>query len=330
MRARHQELRAFLASRSEVELAALVQAGRAGSVGVGGGPVVLDVNGVPVFAKRIPLTDRELTHRRSTANLFGLPLFCQYGIGSPGFSAWRELAANMIVTDGVLAGETESFPLLYHWRILPGRPPVAAEHADIDMTVAALDGHPAVRARLEALASASCSLVLFCEYIPCPLLSWLREDPAGKAGTVEQQLSHIVDFLRGRALLHMDGHFGNMVTDGEQIYLTDFGLATSPRFDLSAAERDFVQHNLTHDAGYAAMQLVNWLVTAVCGVAVPASGGPVARNQYVIRCADGHVPDGVPPAVAAILTRHAAGAATMNSFYWSLFGGDIHAEYPGL
>ena len=328
-RARHQRLQAFFASCSDVELAALVEAGRAGSVGVGGEPVVLDVNSVPVFAKRIPLSDREITHPHSTANLFGLPLFCQYGIGSPGFSAWRELAANMIVTDGVLAGETESFPLLYHWRLLPGRPPVAAGYADIDVTVAELDGHPAVRDRLEALASASCSLVLFSEYIPRPLPGWLREDPAGKADAVEEQLSHIVDFLRGRALLHMDGHFGNMVTDGERIYLTDFGLATSPRFDLSAAERDFVQRNLTHDAGYAAMQLVNWLVTAVCGVAVPASGDPAARNRYVIRCADGHVPDGVPPAVAAILTRHAAAAATMNSFYWSLFGGDVHAEYPG-
>lgn len=282
-------LRAFFASCSDAELAALVAAGRAGSVGVGGGSVVLDVNGVPVFAKRIPLTDRELARPRSTANLFGLPLFCQYGIGSPGFSAWRELAANMIVTEGVLAGETASFPLLYHWRLLPGRPPVAAEHAGIDAAVAALDGHPAVRSRLEALASASHSLVLFCEYIPCPLLRWLDEDPAGKASTVEQQLSHIVEFLRGRELLHMDGHFGNMVTDGERIYLTDFGLATSPCFDLSAPERDFTQRNFTHDAGYAAMRLVNWLVTAICGVAVPASGSPAARNQYVRRCADGHI-----------------------------------------
>jgi hypothetical protein len=78
------------------------------------------------------------------------------------------------------------------------------------------------------------------------------------------------------------------------------------------------------------MQLVNWLVTAVCGVAMPASGGQAARNQYVSRCANGHIPDGLPPAVAAILTRHAPAAARMNSFYWSLFGGDVHAEYPGL
>jgi hypothetical protein len=328
-RARHDRLSALLASCDDLELAALIDTGWASGVGVGGGSATLDVAGVPVFAKSVPLTDREFARPRSTANLFDLPMFCQYGIGSPGFNAWRELAANMIVTDAVLAGETELFPLLYHWRVLPGRPPVAAEHADIDTAVAALDNCPAVRARLESLAAASRSLVLFCEYIPYPMLGWLRENPMSKANAVEQQLSQTVDFLRGRGLLHMDGHFGNMRTDGTRIYLTDFGLATSPRFDLSAAERDFVQRNAMHDTDYAAMRLVNWLVTAVCGVAEPASGPPVARNAYVLRCAAGDIPAGVPPSVAAILTRHAAAAARMNSFYWSLFGGDVRAEYPG-
>jgi hypothetical protein len=53
-------------------------------------------------------------------------------------------------------------------------------------------------------------------------------------------------------------------TDGERVYLTDSGPATSPHFDLSAAERDFAARHATHDAGYAAMRLVNWLVTDVC------------------------------------------------------------------
>ena len=303
--------------------------GRVNRVGVGGGSAVLDVDGVPVFAKRVPLTDRELAHPGSTANLFELPTFCQYGIGGPGFNGWRELAANIIVTDAVLAGETQSFPVLYHWRVLPGRSPVAAEHADIDTVVAALGGCSAVRARLEALAAASCSLVLFCEYLPCSIVDWLRENPAGKAATVERQFSQIVLFLRGQGLLHMDGHFGNMRTDGTRIYLSDFGLATSPHFDLSAAERDFVERHATYDAGYAAMRLVNWLVTDVCGIPVPDNGGPVARNEYVLQCAAGRIPDDVPPVVATILTRHAPTAATMNAFFWRLFDGDIHAEYPG-
>jgi hypothetical protein len=323
----HHKVAASLGSRSDVELAAVVGTGHVISVGVGGGSELLDVDSVPVFTKRIPLTDREVDHSGSTANLFDLPMCCQYGIGGPGFNAWRELAANIVVTDAVLAGETQSFPILYHWRVLPGRSPVAAEHADIEAVVTAHGGSPAVRARLEALAAATCSLVLFCEYIPHPITDWLRKNPADKAVAVERQLAEIVTFLRDRELLHMDGHFGNIRTDMERIYLSDFGLALSPQFDLSSAERDFTARHVTHDAGYAAMRLVNWLVTDVCGV---PSGDPVAHNEYVRQCAARRIPDDVPPTVAEILTRHAPAAAKMNDFYGRLFHGDFHAEYPDL
>ncbi|QFU86387.1 serine/threonine protein phosphatase [Amycolatopsis sp. YIM 10] len=313
---RHDRVSARLASLGDDDLVALLDAGRAVGVGVGGGSAVVDVGGVPVFAKRVPLTDLELAHPRSTANLFGLPALCRYGIGSPGLNAWRELAANLIVTEAVLAGETGAFPLLHHWRVLPGRPPIAEDYADLDAAAARLGGSRAIRARFEALAAASSSLVLLCEYLPYPLVDWLAEDPAGKAATVERQLTEIVTFLRDRGLLHMDGHFGNMRVDDGRLFLVDFGLVTSPRFDLSADERDFVRRNAGHDAEYAAMRLVNWLVTDLCGVE-----GIPARNEYVRRCAAGHRPAGVPAEVAAIITRHAAAAARMNGFYWKLFNG---------
>ncbi|WP_228538107.1 serine/threonine protein phosphatase [Nocardia sp. XZ_19_385] len=245
---RHRELSAFLASRSDIQLAELLHTTSSSSVGVGGGSSVVEVDGVPVFAKAIPLTDRELAHPSSTANLFELPVFCQYGISGPSFNAWRELAANIVVTDAVLAGETQSFPMLYHWRVLPGRSPIAAEHSDIDRVVAAQGGCAAVRARLEALAAAASSLVLFCEYIPYSMPEWLRENPADKATAVARQLSEIVAFLDERQLLHMDGHFGNIRSDGERIYLSDFGLVTSPHFDLSTAERVFAERHASHDA----------------------------------------------------------------------------------
>jgi hypothetical protein len=298
-----------LAAATDDDLTALMATGTAGEPGVGGGSVVFDLDGEPVFAKRIPLTDRELASPRSTANLFDVPLYCQYGVISPGFNAWRELAANEILTG------TGSFPRLLHWRVLPGRSPVAGEHADIDAVVATLGGSPAVRARLEALAAATHSLVLFSEYIPHALYDWLRHDPASKAELMEQQLTHIVAVLRDHELLHMDGHFGNLRTDGERLVLTDFGLVTSPRFDLSVAEHAFVRRNATHDADYAAMRLVNWLATEVCGV----SRVPAARNEFVAWCATGGVPRNVPPHVAAIIARHAPAAARSNSLYWQLF-----------
>jgi hypothetical protein len=326
-RIRFDAMSAFLASHSDTDLSALVDGAPPGEVGVGGGSAMAVADGVPVFVKRIPLSDLELARPRDTANLFDLPLFCQYGIGGPGFGAWRELAANLTVTEAVLAGETRSFPLLFHWRVLPGRPAIPAEHADIDAAVARMGDNAAVRTRLEALATASHSLMLFFEHLPLPLLSWLREDPAARAEPLERQLFELVTFLRDADLLHMDGHFGNARTDGEQIYLTDFGLATSTRFDLSDGERDFVARHLTHDAGYAAMQLVNWLATIACEI--PAPGGTLARNEFVRRCAAGSIPGGTPPAVAEILGRHAPAAARMNDFYWQLFGGDVGAEYPG-
>lgn len=319
----YDRLSSRLASCGDDELAGLVGAGPDAQVGIGGGSRVVHIGQTPVFVKRIPLTERELAHPRRTANLFDLPLFCQYGIASPGFGAWRELSANEIVTDAVLTGRTTAFPLLFHWRVLPGRPPIPDEHADIDATVAALGNSDAVRGRLEALAAASCSLVLFQEYLPSPLRDRLSADPVGTAAMLERQLAGIVGVLREERLLHMDGHFGNMRFDQGRVCLTDFGLATSPRFELSPAEREFVSRNGSHDAGYATMVLVNWLVTAVCGPRVPAE-----RNAYVRRCADGLVPEDVPPPVAAILARHAADAARMNDFYWSLFGGDVHAPYP--
>ncbi|WP_238815302.1 serine/threonine protein phosphatase [Nocardia brasiliensis] len=319
-----QRISAMLASCGDFELVELVDTGRVINVGVGGGATLIEVDGVPVFAKRIPLTDRELAEPGSTANLFDLPMFCQYGIGGPGFNAWRELAANIIVTDAVLAGETRSFPILYHWRVLPGRAPIADEHADIDAVVTAQGNSPAVRARLEALAAAPSSLVLFSEYIPHPITDWLREDPAGKAAAVEEQFSEIVTFLRDRGLLHMDGHFGNMRTDTERIYLTDFGLALSADFDLSDSERLFVEQHACYDADYAAMRLVNWLVT---DIPMLPSGSPITRNEYVLQCAGGHIPPDVPPAIAAIVARHAPAAAKMNAFIWKLFDGEVHAGY---
>jgi hypothetical protein len=302
----------------------LLAAGTDVGVGVGGGATVLEVDGLPVFAKRVPLTERERERPHSTANLFGIPHCCQYGagkVGSPGFSAWRELAANRIITSAVLGGETECFPLLCHWRVLPGRPPVADEHADIDAAVAAWDGHPAVRARLTALAEATHSLLLCFECLPMSLADRLVTDPLSQADAVEADLFEIVAVLRRHELLHFDGHLGNLRADTERIYLTDFGLVTSPRFELSPAERAFVHRHTTYDADHAAMRLVNWLVTTGLGLT-----GPAERNEYVRRCAAG-TPADLPPAAAAVVARHAPAAVRMNELYWRLFDGDLQAEY---
>jgi hypothetical protein len=147
-------------------LGELVETAEPAGSGIGGSAAVLEIGGNPVFAKRIPLTELETRpeNRRSTANLFGLPVFYQYGVGSAGFGAWRELAAHLMTTHWVLANRCAGFPVLYHWRILPGAPPIPDEHANLDGIVEYWHGSPAVRARINALSRASASLVLFLEH----------------------------------------------------------------------------------------------------------------------------------------------------------------------
>jgi hypothetical protein len=331
--ARYATVSGALALRSDLDLGRLVAGARHLGHGIGGTSARLDVAGVPVFVKRIPLSDRERLpeNLRSTANLFDLPPFCQYGVGGhPGFGVWRELAANTLTTGWVLAARTEAFPLLYHWRVLPGAPPLTDELADIDRAVAYWAGSPAVRDRINAAATATASLVLFLEYIPESLTDWLSAqlargpDAIARAATlVERHLRQDLPAMNDAGLLHFDAHFGNILTDGHRLYLADLGLATSTRFDLTPAEAVFVAHHRTHDVSYALTHLVNWLVTNVCRVAVLPD-----RNAYIRRCATGTQTIDAPPPIAAIIHRHAPVAALVNDFYWHLFGTSRTTPYP--
>jgi hypothetical protein len=78
-----------------------------------------EICGFPVFVKRLPLTDEEKERPDDTSNIFGLPNFYHYGVGSAGFGAFREVAGHLKATDWVLDGAIESFPLLYQRRVIP-------------------------------------------------------------------------------------------------------------------------------------------------------------------------------------------------------------------
>jgi hypothetical protein len=319
-----------LALLSDHQLARLVDGAELVGHGIGGLSAVTDVAGTPVFVKRIALTDLERRPENvmSTANLFGMPEFCQYGVAGAGFGAWRELAANAMTTGWVLAGRTAAFPLLYHWRVLPGAPPPAAELADVERVVAYWEGSSAVRERINALAAASASVVLFLEYIPDNVADWLAAADGTGVGMVAERLLDGAAFLAANGLLHFDAHFGNIRTDGRRLYFTDLGLATSLRFDLSAGESAFARRHANHDVAYAMTQLVNWLVRNVCGVPVPATGGPVERNDYIRRCARSTQVIDAPPQATALINRYAPVAVVINDFYWQLFGGRPATPYP--
>ena len=333
---RYGDVSTALALLDDRQLGRLVAAAPAVGSGVGGTSALLEIAGAPVFVKRIPLTDleRDPDNVMSTANLFGLPAFCHYGVvavAGPGGGAWREVAANTMATNWVLAEQSEAFPLMYHWRVLPGAMPPPEEHADIERVVAYWGGSAAVRRRLEALGQASASVVLFLEFLPHRLDTWLSSQlaagpdaVAAACARVERSLRANVAFMNASGLLHFDAHFRNVLTDGHRVYLADFGLASSPRFDLSDDERDFLARNASHDACYAVRELLNWMVANIVGIPAPAE-----RNEYLRRCAAGDRPTGLPEPVAELISRHAPAVAIMNDFYWNLFGVSRETPYPG-
>ncbi|MEV0738050.1 protein kinase family protein [Streptomyces sp. NPDC050549] len=313
----HSDTATSLALLSDHELAELVEAGTPLGSGIGGRSALIEVDGRRVFVKRMPLTDveRRPENVRSTANVFGAPSFCHYGIGalpSPGFGVWRELAVHEMTTNWVLSDRFPGFPLLHHWRVLPDPEQwLPDELADVERTVAYWGTG---REHIEALRTASASLTLFMEHLPHTLHDWLpgrlrTGDADAACALVEQGLEAVTGFLREQQLLHFDVHFRNILTDGQQLYLADYGLALSPRFRLTADERDFYNHHLHYDRAYAFSYLVHWLVVDQYGY------GRVEREDFIRACADGgRRPEGIPSAVAELISRYAQLGTTVGDF----------------
>ncbi|MFD4997892.1 protein kinase family protein [Streptomyces buecherae] len=301
--------------------------------GIGGRSAGLEVEGVPVFVKRVPLTERELRpeHARSTANLFGLPTWYQYGVGSAGFGAWRELATHTLTTRWVLADAYQGFPLTYHWRVLPDTPPegFVAEFGGIDGAVAHWEGSPAVRARLEAIGRAPASLVLFLEYVPHTLAGWLDERRGAPAAGghdpllewVEGELAHGAAFLRARRVVHFDAHFANVLTDGDLLYFADFGLALSSRFTLSVDESRFLTEHLAYDHAYTASHLLRHHVLADL-----RDGGEYRR--FLRDWLAGRPRPVVSAARGALVDRHARVALLLHDFHHDLLTVSKRTPFP--
>jgi len=260
----HERLAKSLVALTDAELTDLIGPARQLHSGIGGKSSLLEIDGIAVFVKRIPLTDleREPENYLSTRNLFALPLFYQYRLGSAGFGAWRELAALQKTTDWVKSGQCLEFPLLRHWRVLPetvaveSKEPVPSDY--LEETVAYWDNSAAVKNRLEALQTASASLVLFLEYVPQTLLDGLnlelmaggeRSEIAVQA--IDQILKQVTDFTSANSFVHFDAHFENIQFEKHEkpntLFFSDFGLALAADFDLSSEEIEFLERHKHYD-----------------------------------------------------------------------------------
>ncbi|WP_407700270.1 BUD32 family EKC/KEOPS complex subunit [Streptomyces beihaiensis] len=333
--AAHAAVGSRLSLLSDRRLADAVAGAPTAGAGIGGRSGELDVGGVRVFVKRVPLTDVELRPRwlRSTANLFGLPPHYQYGVGSAGFGAWRELAAHALTTGWVLEGAWAGFPLLHHWRVLPDTPPdgFVDEFGGVEGAVAHWDGSPSVRRRLEAIGGSSFSLVLFLEHLPRTLADWLgdlRTACGADAGAwargcawVEDELVRGTEFMSARGMVHFDTHFHNLLTDGHRVYFADFGLASSRDFELCARERAFLAGHLVYDRSYAPSHLLRHHLPE------DVRGGR-EHGAFLREWARGRRPDGVPPEIGALVERHVRHAVVLDDFHRRLLHQSRTTPFP--
>ncbi|MEV4615570.1 protein kinase family protein [Kitasatospora sp. NPDC049258] len=298
-------------SRLDVRRLEKLLAGAA-PVGGDGRATRMEVDGLPVLVRRVPLTDPELLAGNvlSTADLFGLPEACHYGVDSPGSGAWRELAAHSTATDWVLMDQAQGFPLLYHWRVLPDQDaPDLLDPGEAERMLDRWAGAPGVRARVEQLGRASHSVLLFLEHIPLTLPQWLADRTAEGGAAAEsawaaaqQGLDAATAFLRAQGLVRFDAGPDHLGTDGHRLYLTGFGLALHERFALSPQEARFLREHLDHDRACAAARLV--------------------------RCAELTAPEARPGAATAVLDRYAAVAAVLEDFHRRLRQEGPQAPYP--
>lgn len=325
--ARYAALHGPLSSIKDQQLTQTVAAAAPHSVGIGGRTAQLTMSGIPVFVKRIPLTDLELQprHAGSTANIFELPTYYQYGLGSAGFGAWRELTAHTITTDWVLGRKYAGFPLLYHWRVLPDTAPsgFADEFGGVAGAAGRWDGLPAVHRRLAAIRQSSHSLTLFLEHVPHTVADWLaaHRRPGVVHSWLAQALARGASFLSAQKFVHFDAHFANILTDGQGIYFGDMGLALSREFDLSPEEVDFLARHRSYDHCYVENQLLgHYLAEYVRD-----------SEQYETFLHDwiaGSRPANIPPELAALLDQHAQPAAILSQFHRNLLNNSRQTPFP--
>jgi serine/threonine protein kinase len=252
-RARYAAVSASLRDRDPMEFLALEMNDE--TLNVWSTTGVTYIGDEPVFVKRVPLTAIECARRQSTRNHFNLPTFYQYGVGSAGFGAFRELAALQVATDWVLNGESAGFPLLYHHCVLPARPGVWRNRMTLEGYVRYWASNDAIERMIHARLAADHELWLFMEFVPFTVFDWLMPANQAQVDTVIAQFSEAIEVLGRHGFVHFDTHLGNMVTDGTTLHLADFGLALGPEFELTARERTFLDEHRHYDLGLALFSL---------------------------------------------------------------------------
>ena len=322
-RRRHELSAAWLERASDDELVGLLSSSRL--LQVGHAEVRLPQDAGRVFVKLVPITEIELASRNrgTTTNLFGLPTYYQYRIGSYGFGAWRELEVHRVANEWVLSGQCGRFPLLHHWRVLP----VVSTGYDDRRELRLWGDCPAINERVSAIDDATSSAVLFLECFPTTLGAQLRQqlptisNPAALVTEIEGTLKDLLAFIHARGVLHLDAHLENVLTDGSQVYLADYGLAVSRGFELSPAEVRFFEAHQNFDLCTVINGLVHALVTSY------DSRADWRQTLREVEAGTHGTLATAPDAVRTYLVERAPLALAVGDFYGRLLA-DLTTPYP--
>lgn len=324
----HVHLSNSLACISSKELKRILASGKPLHNGIGGSSVKIDIEGCPVFVKKIPLTKHELEadNYQSTANIFNLPSCYQYGVGSSGFGAWRELGAHIMTTNWVIAQQCQHFPIMYHWRIQQDNPKKGLSYAEkkcLEKEIIYWENNSEINQRIRAHLLATHYIYLFIEFIPSHLSQWLNRILKGNENetiktikSVDQQIQDINIYMQTQGFLHMDAHFENILTDGDTIYYSDFGLALSNKFDLTNQEILFMQNNASYDYANASCNLIHCILANLLG------------NEITFRDYHDKKTASLTKSFDSLIQKHLAIALLMGDFYSSVQK-DKSTSYPG-
>lgn len=250
----------------DAEVRALVDAAEPIGVGIGGTTRTPHISGTPVFVKQLPITRSEETDPTATFDHAQLPFVCHYGIGSPAHGVGRELAAHQMTSDWARSGGVDFFPVLLGWRIIDLK-------CDTDLREFEGEGPqrrwgtywPQVEKKLAEMKSAPTSMVLFLEYVPETLGSWVRRSLSD--GTLKTVFADAVDqiidataWMKDQGFQHFDIHPGNILIHEGRLLFTDFGLALHHDFDLTPEEQTSMVTHEGFDRDTAIMHLFHWVL----------------------------------------------------------------------
>ena len=178
----------------------------------------IEIDKIKIFVKSIILTELEYKNKYNTSNLFNLPLYYNYGIGSYGINCWREVLMHIKTTNYVLNGECENFPLLYHYRIIETKP------TKLKFDFKYWNSNNNIKNYIDAKSKSKYKILLFIEYFPKVVNEWLLENKNNIHSFYKQSLN-IINFLNLKNIIHFDTHNRNFVVDSNNtIYLTYYGI----------------------------------------------------------------------------------------------------------